>query len=61
MEEAYGFALFHLFARSLVHARRRFDIEGVELSHFGERCSFHTMLQIFGPGTTITACWNAAS
>lgn len=25
-----------------------FDIEGVELSHVGERCSFDTMLQIFG-------------
>ena len=25
-----------------------FDIEGVELSHEGERCSFDTMLKIFG-------------
>jgi rhodanese-related sulfurtransferase len=25
-----------------------FDIEGVELSHDGERCSFDTMLQLFG-------------
>ncbi|MFN3655995.1 MAG: chromate resistance protein ChrB domain-containing protein [Pseudolabrys sp.] len=25
-----------------------FDIEGVELSHAGERCSFDTMLQLFG-------------
>jgi rhodanese-related sulfurtransferase len=25
-----------------------FDIEGVELSHQGERCSFDTMLQLFG-------------
>jgi hypothetical protein len=25
-----------------------FDIEGVELSHEGERCSFDTMLRIFG-------------
>jgi hypothetical protein len=25
-----------------------FDIEGIELSHEGERCSFDTMLKIFG-------------
>lgn len=25
-----------------------FDIEGVELSHVGERCSFDTMLELFG-------------
>jgi rhodanese-related sulfurtransferase len=25
-----------------------FDIEGIELSHVGDRCSFDTMLQIFG-------------
>ena len=25
-----------------------FDIEGVELSHDGERCSFDTMLKLFG-------------
>lgn len=25
-----------------------FDIEGIELSHVGERCSFDTMLRIFG-------------
>lgn len=25
-----------------------FDIEGVELSHEGERCSFDTMLKLFG-------------
>ena len=25
-----------------------FDIEGVELSHEGERCSFDTMLRLFG-------------
>jgi len=27
-----------------------FDIEGVELSHDGERCSFDTMLRLFGLG-----------
>ena len=25
-----------------------FDIEGVEISHEGERCSFDTMLKLFG-------------
>ncbi len=25
-----------------------FDIDGVELSHVGERCSFDTMLSLFG-------------
>ena len=32
-----------------------FDIEGVEISHEGERCSFDTMLKLFGLESTALA------